>query len=140
MSKVQGAELETAVGLNVLIYLSILRFRSPNFMWAFSQPFWIRSYKKKLAQPQSGLSRGYQAKTVRNTLSPCHKCQKKKNFCCMFIQNFCTLTTVFMDSKNSFRPNLLDLERKFDFGISMTPLWPLTIVHPKSRKMAKLAF
>ena len=109
----QGAELETAVGINVLIYLSILRLRSPNFMWAFSQPFWIRSYKKKLAQPQSGLSRGYQAKTVRNTLSPCHKCQKKKNFRCMFIQNFYTLTTVFMDSRYSFRPNLLDIEKKF---------------------------
>ena len=30
----------------------------------------------------------------------------------MFIQNFYTLTTVFMDSKYSFRPNLLDIEKK----------------------------
>ena len=133
--------METAVGINVLIYPSILRLRSPNFMWAFSQPFWIRSYKKKLAQPQSGLSRGYQAKTVRNTLSPCHKCQKKKNFRCMFIQNFYSLTTVFMDSKYRYTPNLLDIEeKKFDFVHSMKPFWPLTVVHPKSTKMAKLAF
>ena len=42
-----------------------------------------------------------------------------------------------MALKNSFRPNLLDLEKKIDFAHSMLPFWPPTLVHPKSTKMAK---
>ena len=42
-----------------------------------------------------------------------------------------------MDSKYSFRPNLLDIEKNFDFAHSMTPFWPPTVVHQKSTKMAK---
>ena len=39
-------------------------------MWTFFGPKWIISWLKVFSQPQSGLSRGYQAKPVRNTLSP----------------------------------------------------------------------
>ena len=61
---------------------------------------------------------------------------KKKEFSLHVHSKFLHLTTVFMDSKNSFRPNLLDLEKKIDFAHSMTPFWPPTVVHPKSTKLA----
>ena len=53
------------------------------------------------------------------------------------MQKFYPSTTVFMALKSNFRPNLLDLENKFDFAHSMPLFWPPTVVHPKSTKLAK---
>ena len=112
---IQGAELVCKVGWNVPVSTCILRLTPPNFMWVFSQPCLIRSYKKNLVQPQSGLSRGFKAKTVRNTLSPHQNAKKRTISVASSLQIFYPLTTVFKASKSSFRPNLLDLEKKFWF-------------------------
>ena len=46
-----------------------------------------------------------------------------------------------MASKNSFRPNLLDLEKKkFDFAHPMTDFLGSMYMHPKSPKMVEIGF
>ena len=55
------------------------------------------------------------AEAIKQTQSEIHLAdikmpkKKKKNFYCIFNPNFYHVTTVFMASKISFRPNLLDL-------------------------------
>ena len=106
-----------------------------------SKTYSTHRLKRNLSQRQFGLSRGHQANAVRNPFSRHQNAKKKKkNFYCIFNPNFYHVTTVFMASKISFRPNLLDLIFFFDFATSMTLFWPPTVVCPKSTKMAEFAF
>ena len=58
----------------------------------------------------------------------------------LLFKNFYPSTTVFMASKNSFLHNLLDLEKKIVFAISMTLFFPPTAAYPKSTKKVELTF
>ena len=141
-----GSQQDTVCGSKTrkifrdFLWLSHATYQKNFFMSKCFKVLVTRGWKKNLVQPQSGLSRGHQAKPVRNAFCWHQNAKKRPIFVAFSLQHFYPSITNFMTSKNSFKPNLLDLERKFDFGISMTPLWPLTIVHPKSTKMAKLAF
>ena len=58
----------------------------------------------------------------------------------MFIQNFYTLTTVFMDSKYSFRPNLLDIEKILILPIPWHLFGPRQLYTKNQHKWLKMAF